>query len=268
MAELGAKARATLPDSSFAYIDPGGRRLLPIQDEAHVRNALARFNRVSFVDEAARDRARTRLLRAAKRYGILPVGFIDGQLRPERRLPTGRVAFLLADVEDSTSLLTDLEDRYPPLLSQLRRILRTTIRRAGGHEIDARADEFFAAFASPGAALETSLAIQRAIGTTAWTDGRSVRVRIGLHVGRPTLTTTGYVGIAVNTVARICDVGHGGQIVVSAALRDAGELPEGVALATLGTHRLRGIPDEHELLQVVADDLDSAFPPLRKRSAP
>ncbi|MEA2651413.1 MAG: hypothetical protein QOI85_1134, partial [Chloroflexota bacterium] len=40
MAQLGAKARAGLPDSSFAYIDPTGRRLLPIHDEAHVRNAL------------------------------------------------------------------------------------------------------------------------------------------------------------------------------------------------------------------------------------
>lgn len=89
MAELGAKTRAGLSDSSFAYIDPTGRRLLPIHDEAHVRNALARFNRVAFDDEGSRDRARTRLLRAAKRYGILPVGFIDGELRPEKRLPAG-----------------------------------------------------------------------------------------------------------------------------------------------------------------------------------
>lgn len=268
MAELGAKARANLPDSSFAYIDSTGRRLLPIQDEAHVRNALARFNRVLFEDEAARDRARTRLLRAAKRHGIVPVGFIEGQLRPERRLPTGRVALLLADIEGSTNLLTALGDRYPPLLSGVRRILRKEIRKAGGHEIDARADEFFAAFARPAAALEAALAIQRAMAATSWTDSRSVRVRIGLHVGRPTLTTTGYVGIAVSTVARLCDVGHGGQILASSAMRDAIELPEGVALRSLGRHRLRGIPDEHEILQATVNDLPSAFPPLRNRVVP
>ena len=55
---LGARERAGLPNSAFAYIDSQGRRMLPIHDEAHVRNALARFSRVSFEDDAARDRAR------------------------------------------------------------------------------------------------------------------------------------------------------------------------------------------------------------------
>jgi len=84
MPKLTARERAHLPDSSFAYIDARGRRRLPIHDEVHVRNALARFNRVSFEDDAARDRARRRLLRAAKKYGIVPVGFIDGQVQSER----------------------------------------------------------------------------------------------------------------------------------------------------------------------------------------
>src|SRR4030081_1327209 len=104
---LDSKSRAQLPDSAFAYVDSRGRRRLPINDEAHVRNALSRFNQTSFEDEEARDRARTRLLKAAKRYGIVPVGFITGQLlnvriRGEtearasevRTLPTGFVTFL------------------------------------------------------------------------------------------------------------------------------------------------------------------------------
>jgi class 3 adenylate cyclase len=85
MAKLSAKERARLPDSAFAYIDSSGRRRLPIHDEAHVRNALARFERVSFDDDGARERARKRLLNAAKKYGIVPVGFITGQLRTEAR---------------------------------------------------------------------------------------------------------------------------------------------------------------------------------------
>ncbi|MDQ4035742.1 MAG: adenylate/guanylate cyclase domain-containing protein, partial [Chloroflexota bacterium] len=221
MAQLGAKARTALPDSAFAYIGPDGRRLLPINDEAHVRNALARFNRVLFEDEASRDRARTRLLKAAKRYGIVPVGFIDAQLRPERRLPTGRVALLLADVEDSTGHLTMLGDRYPRLLAEVRRLLRTATQRAGGHEVDARADEFFAAFSNPGQALDAAVAVQRRFAAHRWTDGRVVRARIGLHVGRPTVSAGGYVGIAVNTVSRIASMGHGQQILASRSLRDA-----------------------------------------------
>lgn len=263
MSQLGARARAQLPDGAFAYIDSTGRRLLPIHDEAHVRNALARFNRVLFEDEAARDRARTRLLNAAKRHGIVPVGFIDGQLRPERRLPTGRVALLLADVEDSTGHVAVLGDGSSKLLSDVRRLLRAAIRRVEGREVDARADEFLAAFSDPGAGLRAAIEAQRSIAAHEWPARRAVKVRIGLHTGRPTLTPTGYVGLAVNTVARLAQAGHGGQVLVSGAMRDAVDLPEGVSLASLGRHRLRGIPDDLEMLQVVADGIAVAFPPLR-----
>src|SRR2546421_5024088 len=85
MSRLKTRKRARLPDRAFAYVDSRGRRRLPVHDKAHVRNALARFERVAFEDDAARERARKRLLNAAKRYGIVPVGFITGQLRTERR---------------------------------------------------------------------------------------------------------------------------------------------------------------------------------------
>src|SRR3954453_5025102 len=65
MAPLTAKERAQLPDSAFAYIDSAHARRLPIHDAPHVRNALARFDQVAFEDDAARDRVRIRLLRAA-----------------------------------------------------------------------------------------------------------------------------------------------------------------------------------------------------------
>ncbi|HEY7400518.1 MAG TPA: hypothetical protein VH989_06435, partial [Actinomycetota bacterium] len=65
MAQLSAQERANLPDRAFAYIDSKGGRRLPIHDEPHVRNALARFARVKFEDDAAREKARRRLLAAA-----------------------------------------------------------------------------------------------------------------------------------------------------------------------------------------------------------
>ena len=129
--------------------------------------------------------------------------------------------------------------------------------------MDARGDEFFAAFAEPAKALDAAVGMQRAFGSHAWTDGRDVRVRIGLHVGRPTLTATGYVGIAVNTVARIAAMGHGAQILASWSLREAIGDAERIAWRAVGRHRLRGIPDEHELFQVQAPDLATEFPPLR-----
>jgi class 3 adenylate cyclase len=265
MAQLDAKTRAQLPDSAFAYVDTEGRRRLPINDAAHVRNALARFNQVSFEDEAARDRARLRLLRAAQKHGVVPIGFIRSQLQPQRRLPKGRVTFLLTDIEGSTALLAQLEDGYSGLASSVRRIMRASVRRAGGHEIDARADEFFAAFTEATAALDAALAIQRALAAESWPSGVDVRVRMALHTGRPTLTETGYVGLAVHATARICHCAHGGQIVVSGATRTAAmdALAEGVSLRELGAWRFQGLRDPEELFQVVAAGLASNFPPPR-----
>jgi class 3 adenylate cyclase len=384
MARLKSTDRANLPASAFAYVDSRGRRRLPIHDEAHVRNALARFGQVSFEDDAARERARRRLLNAAKRFGIVPVGFITGQLRSERRhaaagrlvielgrvaapgeleqrlrsvlgdatlavlywsetagsyldgagkpvplpadqedravtylerqgrpmtavvhdsavlddpglvetvlaavrfviekealygqvqarssdaatLPTGFVTFLLTDIEHSTALLRRLGDRYGDLLNGVRGIVRRAVLRAGGREVDARADEFFAVFERVDAAIDAGVAIQRALSERTWPDDLECRVRAGIHSGRPTLTGTGYIGLSVHTAARVCSAAHGGQMVVSGETRAAvaGSLPAGIRFLPLGRHRLPGLPRAQALYQVAAEGLRSDFPPLR-----
>jgi class 3 adenylate cyclase len=265
MPPLRAKERAQLPDSAFAYIDSRGKRRLPIHDAAHVRNALARFGQVAFEDEAARDRARRRLLRAAQKHGIMPIGFISAQLQPNRKLPTGHVTFLLTDIEGSTELLARLGDRYAALLTDVRRRVRAAVRHAGGREVSARGDDVFAVFEAASGAVEGALAIQRAMRAGGWPDGLDVRLRIGLHRGRPTLTDTGYVGLSVHAAARICFAAHGGQIIMSAAVRAAAleSLPEGVSLRPLGAWRFRGLPEPVDVFQVDTADLLGAFPPLR-----
>jgi len=260
MADLSARERARLPDSAFAYVDGNGRRRLPIHDEAHVRNALARFNRVLFDDEVARDRARTKLLRAAKRHGIVPVGFIEGQLRP--RLPTGQLTLLFADVEASSGHLAALGERYGQLINAVRRILRSAVRQSKGHEVDARADEFFAVFTSAGDALDAAVAVQGALAAHDWPDGREVCMRIGVHTGRPTPTAGSYQGVSVHTAARLCSAGHGGQVLVSRSAHAAlGETE--LELRLLGVHRLRGIAEPMEIYQAVLPDSADSYPPLR-----
>jgi class 3 adenylate cyclase len=265
MAALSSKERAALPNSAFAYIDSSGRRRLPIHDPAHVRNALARFSQVGFEDDRARDRARIRLLRAAQKHGVMPIGFLSAQLQPQRKLPKGNVTFLLADLEGSTELLGRLNDGYGPLLGDLRRLVRAEVRRAGGREVDAHGDEVFVVFEQPPAALGAAVAIQRAMQAATWPDGSDVRLRIGMHRGRPTLTETGYVGVAVHAAARIGFAAHGGQIILSGAVRSAvtDSLPDGISLRDLGAWRFRGLPDALELFQVQAADLVADFPPPR-----
>ena len=270
MAKLSARERASLPDSSFAYIDSLGNRRLPINDEAHVRNALARFNRVEFENDEARDRARGRLLNAAKRYGIMPVGFIAGQLKSERgargmaELPTGTVTFLLTDIEGSTALLRRLEVEYARLLKEMRGEIRGCVRRAGGHSVDTHGDEYFAVFGEPSGALHAAIELQRAMREHRWPKRCEVLVRAGLHTGRPALTDSGYVGLSVHTVARICSVAHGGQIVASSqAVAGMDVRPKGVRLLDLGEHRLAGLPKPERLFQIDAPGQQTRFPPLR-----
>ena len=278
MPSLSATDRARLPDSAFAYIDSQGRRRLPINDVSHVRNALARFDQVDFEDDAARERARERLLRAAKKHGIVPLGFFDGQLRKAkganvRSLPRGTVTFLLTDIEGSTRLLERLGDDYAGLLRDVRAAIRTSVRAAGGYEVDARADEFFAVFRRPTHALDSALAIHRALREKTWPQKAEVRVRIGMHTGRPTLTDTGYVGIAVHIAARIAYASHGGQILLSSAAHDSftERLADGLSFRSLGRYSLHGLAEPEALFQVNAAGLITKFPrprtigPLRTR---
>jgi len=280
MAKMKASERANLPDSAFAYIDSRGRRRLPIHDQAHVRNALARFNRVSFESDAARDVARTRLLKAAKKFGIVPVGFIDGQVQTERLLartsrrstdprvlPTGQVTLLLTDIEASTVLVRRLGSRYASLLERVRSLIRSAVTEVGGWEVDARADEFFAIFKRAEAAVGAALEVQRRLSDQTWPNDAQVRVRVGIHSGRPTLTENGYVGLSVHTMARVCEAGHGGQILVTDAVRRVveGSLPR-VRFRDLGMHSLQGLDRPQPLFQVEAPGLTVAFPPLRSGS--
>jgi class 3 adenylate cyclase len=275
---LAASARARLPDSAFAYIDSQGTRRLPIHDASHVRNALARFDQVAFEDDVARERARQRLLRAAKKHGIVPLGFFDGQLRKERlqteikarardiaNLPRGTVTFLLTDIEGSTGLTQRLGDAYATVLRDVRALIRKSVRDAGGHEVDARADEFFAAFDQPARALDAAVGIQRSLQKREWPGGVEVCVRIGIHTGRTTLTDTGYVGMAVHTAARVCSAGHGGQILLSSASHEALKAggADGITFRTLGRYALAGLPEPEALFQVRAADLRARFPKLR-----
>ena len=70
MAELSTKKRDNLRKSQFAYVDRDGGEHLPIHDESHVRNAIARFNQTDFQSKTAKESARKKILAAAKRHGI------------------------------------------------------------------------------------------------------------------------------------------------------------------------------------------------------
>ena len=182
---------------------------------------------------------------------------------PER--PTGTVTFLFTDIEGSTRLLQQLRDRYADVLATHAKIIREAIDEFGGHEIDTQGDSFFAAFARARDAVNAAVAIQRGLASETWPEGASVRVRMGIHTGEPLVGGERYVGMGVNRGARICAVGHGGQVLLSNTTRELveDELPDDVRVRDLGEHELKDVKRPERIFQLEIEELPSSFPPLR-----
>jgi hypothetical protein len=70
MAQLTETGRKHIARKNFAYVDKDGGEHLPIHDADHVRNAIARFNQTAFESIEAKEKARRKILAAAKRHGI------------------------------------------------------------------------------------------------------------------------------------------------------------------------------------------------------
>jgi DNA-binding NarL/FixJ family response regulator/class 3 adenylate cyclase len=172
---------------------------------------------------------------------------------------------MFTDVEGSTGLVGKLGDVYGEIMADHRRLLREAVTSSNGHEIDSRGDEFFAVFQRTRDAVSAALAAQRQLAAHEWPTGGVVRVRIGVHTGEPLLGESGYEGLDVHRVARICEAGHGGQVLVSQTTRnllEAGQVLE-AEFQDLGEHDLRGLPRPERIYQVLAPDLQAEFPPLR-----
>lgn len=185
--------------------------------------------------------------------------------------PMETVTFLFTDIEGSTLLVRELGDDYAKVLADHDEIVRRAFEREGGAEISTAGDSFFAAFASPRAAVRAVVRAQRALATHEWPKGAAVRVRMGLHTGEGTRVETGYVGLDVHRAARIGDSGHGGQVLLSettATLIRPNLLDlDGVALVELGEFRLPDLPHPERLFQLNIEGLPSEFPPLRSLDA-
>ena len=182
----------------------------------------------------------------------------------QRALPGGTVTLMQTDIEGSTRLLRALRDRYAAVLDDHRRILRAACDAAGGHEVDAHGDAYFAVFARARDAVAAAAHLQRELAAHDWPDGARVAVRTGIHTGEPLATGTAYVGIDVHRVARIMAAAHGGQVLLSSttrALLDADELPR-ATIRDLGEHRLRGLAHPERVYQLVLDDLPDDFAPI------
>lgn len=187
-----------------------------------------------------------------------------------RAAPAATLTFLFSDIEGSTRLLDELgSDAYTGVLERQAAILRAAFERNGGREEGTEGDSFFVVFDNAIAAVLAAVEGQRALATEPWPPGVEVNVRMGLHAGEASASAAGLVGLDINRAARIAAAAHGGQVIVSEAVRSlvTGDLASGISLLGLGNHRLKDLREPQPLSQVVADGLRMEFPPLRSLDA-
>ena len=176
-------------------------------------------------------------------------------------LPTGTVTLLLADVEGSTRLWETQPKEMTAALARLNQTVSEIIAEYDGVRPveQGEGDSFVAAFARASEALAAALEMQRA-------PLAPIRLRIGLHTGEIQLRDEGnYAGPTINRTARLRDLGHGGQTLLSGATEAMvlDTLPCDAWLSDLGSHALRDLPRPERVIQLCHPDVVNEFPPLR-----
>ena len=176
-------------------------------------------------------------------------------------LPTGTVTLLLADVEGSTRLWETQPDEMSVAVTRLDQALSDFVTTHDGVRPveQGEGDSFVIAFARASDAVACALDLQRA-------PLAPIRLRIGIHTGEVRLRDEGnYIGPTINRTARLRDLAHGGQTVLSGATEPlvVDQLAPDFSLTDLGTHPLRDLPRPERVVQLCHPDLRNEFPPLR-----
>jgi predicted ATPase/class 3 adenylate cyclase/DNA-binding CsgD family transcriptional regulator len=180
-------------------------------------------------------------------------------------LPTGTVTLLLADVESSTRLWETQPEEMAAAVARLDRLLPEAVAANDGVRPveQGEGDSFVVAFGRASDAVACALALQRA-------PLAPIRLRIGVHTGEIQLRDEGnYIGPTINRTARLRDLAHGGQTVLSGATEPLvlDRLPEGAWLTDMGSHPLRDLPRPERVVQLCHPDLVNEFPALRVSAA-
>jgi predicted ATPase/class 3 adenylate cyclase/DNA-binding CsgD family transcriptional regulator len=180
-------------------------------------------------------------------------------------LPTGTVTLLLADVEGSTRLWETQPEEMAAVIARLDQAVSEAIASHDGVRPveQGEGDSFVIAFGRASDAVACAMDLQ-------WAALAPIRLRIGIHTGEVRMRDEGnYIGPTINRTARLRDLAHGGQTVLSGAteLMVVDQLPPDVTLTDLGTHALRDLPRPERVVQLCHPDLRNEFPPLRTPKA-
>jgi class 3 adenylate cyclase len=159
-------------------------------------------------------------------------------------------AFLFTDIVRSTDLIGVIgDDAWEHLLTWHDRTLRTLFARHGGDVGHPTGDGFFVTFSDAPSALRCAVDIQRALAEHRRSEGFSLDVRIGIHVGAATRRGEDYGGAEVHRAARIAELADGGEILASRSTVE-GTRSE-FASSEVGAASLKGFAEPVDLVRVI-----------------
>jgi predicted ATPase/class 3 adenylate cyclase/DNA-binding CsgD family transcriptional regulator len=176
-------------------------------------------------------------------------------------VPTGTVTLLLGDVEGSTGLWETVPAAMTAAVASLDLALsRLVDAHHGVRPIEqGEGDSFVIAFGRASDAVVFALDLQRS-------SLDPIRLRIGIHTGDVQLRDeANYVGPTINRTARLRDLAHGGQTVLSSTISElvCDRLPAEAWLADLGSHPVRDLARPEHVMQLCHAEICNEFPPLR-----
>src|ERR1700680_2603372 len=179
-------------------------------------------------------------------------------------MPTGTVTFLFSDIEGSTQRW---ESNRPAMDAAVKRhdaLMRSAIEQHNGFVFKTVGDAFCVAFARVSDALTGAADAQRSLSLEDFSAVGGLPVRMALHAGEASERNGDYFGPALNRVARLMSIGHGGQVLLSGSTRQLAhsDLPAGVSLVDLGSHRLKDLTEAEQVWQLTIGGLPAEFPTL------
>lgn len=186
-------------------------------------------------------------------------------------LPAGTVTLAFTDIEGSSRLWEQYSKAFQPALEEHNRLLREAAWQWNGTEVNSWGDALFLAFREASDAVQFAVQGQTALADNDWSallpGIDDIRVRMGLHTGKPIRNPSGtsdYIGPAVNRAARVGAAAHGGQIVVTGDTFELARssVPPHITFRDLSAHRLKGV-GVVRCWQVCDQRLPQDFPRLR-----
>ena len=175
-------------------------------------------------------------------------------------------AFLFTDIEGSSVRWLNHRLAMDQAVARHDGLVRKVVGEYRGKIFKAVGDAFYVSFARPADAANAAIGLQRAFAAEDFSAVEGLKVRMAIHFGSAEKRGKDFFGPALNRTARLLDLAHGGQILVTASAAEviSAEREVGATFSKVGASALDDPAQVVDVLQLVAPGLPQSFPALRR----